>query len=73
VCQHQPPCPPADTDKENAHLVAHYPEQGWALRSDGAVLFEDTGLLLAGGQVVRPHRLQDAGRLTSEASSRSAA
>ncbi|MBN3932960.1 hypothetical protein IQ279_25700 [Streptomyces verrucosisporus] len=73
MCQHQPPCPPADTSEENARLVVHHPEQGWALRSDGAVLFEDTGLLLADGQVVLPHRLQDAGRPVPEVSGRSAA
>ncbi|MBQ0985899.1 hypothetical protein KBZ10_15520 [Streptomyces sp. F63] len=66
MCQHQPPCPPEDTSQENARLVVHHPEQGWALRSDGAVLFEDTGLLLASGQVIHPHRPQHAGHVVSE-------
>lgn len=46
--------------------MAHHPEQGWALRSDGAVLFEDTGLLLASGQVIHPHRPQQAIHVVSE-------
>ncbi|WP_101255228.1 DUF5999 family protein [Streptomyces barkulensis] len=66
MCRHTPPCPPATSPgQEAAHLIAHHPEQGWALRSDGALLFEDTGLLLADGQVILPHR--PAGPLTAAA------
>ena len=57
MCQHQPPCPPAGaTDREAAHVVASHPEQGWSLLCNGTVLFEDTGVLLPGGQSIPPHR-----------------
>ncbi|GGS97246.1 hypothetical protein GCM10010254_16390 [Streptomyces chromofuscus] len=58
MCQHQPPCPTADSaDRESARLVAHHPEQGWSLLCNGVVLFEDTGELLPDGQIIAPHRL----------------
>lgn len=57
MCQHQPPCPSADSaDRESARLVAHHPEQGWSLLCNGVLLFEDTGELLPDGQVIAPHR-----------------
>lgn len=57
MCQHQPPCPPADaTDRQAAHVVASHPEQGWSLLCNGTVLFEDTGALLPSGQSIPPHR-----------------
>ncbi|MFE6777624.1 DUF5999 family protein [Streptomyces sp. NPDC057702] len=57
MCQHQPPCPTAESaDREAAHLVAHHPEQGWSLLCNGVLLFEDTGELLPNGQVIDPHR-----------------
>ncbi|SPE47878.1 hypothetical protein SNS2_0283 [Streptomyces netropsis] len=57
MCQHQPACPSADsTDREAAHLVAHYPEQGWSLLCNGVLFFEDTGELLPDGQIIAPHR-----------------
>ena len=57
MCQHQPPCPSADSaDREAAHLVAHHPEQGWSLLCNGLLLFEDTGELLPDGQIIAPHR-----------------
>ena len=57
MCQHQPPCPPVDaTDRQAAHVVASYPEQGWSLLCNGTMLFEDTGALLPGGQSIPPHR-----------------
>ncbi|WSK11011.1 DUF5999 family protein [Streptomyces celluloflavus] len=57
MCQHQPPCPSADSsDREAAHPVAHHPEQGWSLLCNGVLLFEDTGELLPDGQVIAPHR-----------------
>lgn len=65
MCPHQPPCPSADSaDREAAHLVAHHPEQGWALLCNGVVLFEDTGELLPDGRAVAPHRPLG-GRLTA--------
>ncbi|MBZ9645354.1 DUF5999 family protein [Streptomyces sp. PSKA30] len=58
MCQHQPPCPTAESaDRESARLVAHHPEQGWSLLCNGVVLFEDTGELLPDGQAIAPHRL----------------
>ena len=57
MCQHQPPCPPADaTGRQAARVVASHPEQGWSLLCNGIVLFEDTGALLPTGQSIPPHR-----------------
>lgn len=57
MCQHQPPCPTADSaDRESARLAAHHPEQGWSLLCNGVLLFEDTGELLPDGRVIAPHR-----------------
>jgi hypothetical protein len=57
MCQHQPPCPTADSaDRESARLVAHHPEQGWSLLCNGVLLFEDTGELLPDGRVIAPRR-----------------
>ncbi|MDC2960730.1 DUF5999 family protein [Streptomyces gilvifuscus] len=57
MCQHQPPCPSADSaDRESARLLAHHPEQGWSLLCNGVLLFEDTGELLPDGQIIAPHR-----------------
>jgi hypothetical protein len=56
MCQHQPPCPPADApDCQAAHTVASHPEQGWSLLCNGVVVFEDTGVLLPNGQSIPPH------------------
>jgi hypothetical protein len=58
MCQHQPPCPPADAvDREAAHVVVSHPEQGWSLLCNGIVLFDDTGALLPDGQSIPPHQL----------------
>jgi hypothetical protein len=57
MCQHQPPCPPADaTDHDAARVVATHPEQGWSLLCNGVLLFEDTGELLPDGNSIAPHR-----------------
>lgn len=57
LCTHTPTCPSAtSSDREAAHVVAAYPEQGWSLLCNGVLLFEDTGELLPDGQVVAPHR-----------------
>jgi hypothetical protein len=57
MCQHQPPCPPADaTDHAAARAVARHPEQGWSLLCNGVLVFEDTGELLPGGRIVPPNR-----------------
>ncbi|UUN25688.1 hypothetical protein KK483_04055 [Streptomyces sp. FIT100] len=59
MCQHQPPCPSAESpDREAARRVAHHPEQGWSLLCNGVLLFEDTGELLPDGQIIAPHRPQ---------------
>ena len=53
MCDHQPPCPPADaTDHDSARLVATHPEQGWSLLCNGVVIFADTGELLPDGRVI---------------------
>ncbi len=57
MCQHQPPCPPADaSDREAAHVAASHPEQGWSLLCNGVVVFEDTGALLPDGRSIPPHQ-----------------
>ena len=57
MCQHQPPCPPADaSDREAAHVMASHPEQGWSLLCNGVVMFEDTGALLPDGRSIPPHQ-----------------
>ncbi|MCG5218744.1 DUF5999 family protein [Streptosporangium soli] len=56
MCCHQPPCPSSnESDREAAHPVASYPEQGWSLLCNGIVLFEDTGGLLPDGRSIPPH------------------
>jgi len=60
MCPHQPPCPPAEApDRDAAHTMSAHPEQGWSLLCNGVLLFEDTGELLPGGQVIAPHRPTD--------------
>lgn len=68
MCQHQPPCPSADSaDRESARLAAHHPEQGWSLLCNGVLLFEDTGELLPDGQIIAPHRPLGADRVMTAA------
>ncbi|MFJ8198666.1 DUF5999 family protein [Streptomyces sp. NPDC096152] len=54
MCSHRFSCPAADSGAP--HIVAAHPEQGWSLRCDGAIVFDDTGELLPDGRVVAPHR-----------------
>ncbi|MGW3954061.1 DUF5999 family protein [Streptomyces sp. NPDC004752] len=57
ACRHQAPCPSADSpDREAAQIIAHHPEQGWALLCNGVLVFDDTGELLPNGRVIAPHR-----------------
>ncbi len=57
MCEHQPPCPSADSiDREAARIVAAHPEQGWSRLCNGVIVFEDTGELLPNGQIVPPRR-----------------
>nr|WP_225320986.1 DUF5999 family protein [Streptomyces luteolifulvus] len=68
MCQHQPPCPTAESaDRESARLVAHHPEQGWSLLCNGVLVFEDTGELLPDGQIIAPHRPLGAGSVMTAA------
>lgn len=47
MCQHKPPCPDADSpDRDQAQLVAQAVSQGWAIRCNGLMIFDDTGALL---------------------------
>lgn len=60
TCRHSPACPSAEaSDREAAHTVANYPQQGWSLLCNGVLLFEDTGELLPNGEVIAPHRPTD--------------
>jgi hypothetical protein len=55
MCEHQPPCPPADaSDHAAARVVARHADQGWSLLCNGVVLFEDTGELLPNRQIIPP-------------------
>lgn len=68
MCQHQPPCPTADSaDRESARLTAHHPEQGWSLLCNGVLLFEDTGELLPDGRIIAPHRPSASSAVTAAA------
>lgn len=59
-CRHSPACPSAEaSDREAAHTIANYPQQGWSLLCNGVLLFEDTGELLPNGDVIAPHRPTD--------------
>lgn len=61
MCSHQSSCPSADrterSHRDDAHIVSAHPEQGWYLLCDGAIAFDDTGVLLPDGRVVAPHRV----------------
>jgi hypothetical protein len=57
MCPHMPQCPNVHaTDREAARAVSSHPEQGWTLLCNGIVIFEDTGELLPGGEIIEPHR-----------------
>ena len=57
MCEHLPPCPPAEAvDRDAARVVSCHPEQGWSLLCNGVIVFEDTGELLPDGTCVAPHR-----------------
>ena len=58
MCQHQPPCPPADAaDHDAARVIADHLEQGWVLLCNGIVRFDDDGELLPDGRAIAPHRV----------------
>ncbi|WP_372412672.1 DUF5999 family protein [Streptomyces luteireticuli] len=57
TCPHSPACPSAQaSDREAAHPVITYPQQGWGLCCNGIIRFEDTGLLLPDGSIIPPYR-----------------
>jgi hypothetical protein len=57
MCEHAPACPSAEApDHEAAALVAVHPDQGWALRCNGVLTFDDTGELLPDGTIIAPRR-----------------
>lgn len=57
MCVHQPSCPDFHaTDRDAAHVLVTYPEQGWSLLCNGIVLFEDTGELLPDGHAIDARR-----------------
>ena len=57
MCQHQPPCPAADSiDREAARVDVHYSEQGWSRLCNGIIAFDDTGDLMPDGSIIAPHR-----------------
>jgi len=59
MCPHRPPCPSSDAvDRDAARVIASHPEQGWNLRCNGVVSFEDEGDLLPDGRVVPPQPLE---------------
>jgi hypothetical protein len=61
MCPHTPPCPDAQApDREAARTIVSHPEQGWSLLCNGMIVFDDTGELLPGGDVIAPHRPTDA-------------
>jgi Family of unknown function (DUF5999) len=57
MCRHQPPCPSSEAaDRDAARVVASHPEQGWSLRCNGVVSFDDEGDLLPDGRIIQPQR-----------------
>lgn len=55
MCQHQPPCPPAEApDHVRARVAVDHPEQGWSLLCNGVVVFDDGGQLLPDGRAIAP-------------------
>jgi hypothetical protein len=46
ACPHQPACPAAESlDARAARVVSDHWEQGWALLCNGALVFDDEGML----------------------------
>jgi hypothetical protein len=58
MCRHYPTCPAADAaDRDAALVVSSHPEQGWSLRCNGVVSFDDEGDLLPDGSSIPPQRV----------------
>jgi hypothetical protein len=57
MCDHQPPCPPAEAvDRDAARVVTSHFDQGWSLLCNGVIVFDDMGALLPDGRSVEPPR-----------------
>ncbi|WP_371792279.1 DUF5999 family protein [Streptomyces sp. NBC_01471] len=57
MCRHKSPCPAAMApDREQAEVLGRDSVLGWALLCNGVIVFDDTGCLLADGQIIAPHR-----------------
>ena len=57
MCRHYPTCPSSEAaDRDAARVVASHPEQGWSLRCNGVVSFDDEGDLLPDGRIIEPQR-----------------
>ena len=57
MCRHQPTCPTADaSDRDAARIVSSHPEQGWNLRCNGVLTFDDTGELPPDGRIIAPRK-----------------
>jgi hypothetical protein len=53
MCEHQPPCPAADSPRGAwAKIIACHPEQGWYLLCNRIVLFDDGGEILPDGRII---------------------
>jgi len=56
MCQHQTPCPTVESvDRDAARTIAAFPEQGWSLLCNGAILFDDNGEVLPDGTIIASH------------------
>lgn len=66
MCVHEPRCPDADSsDREAAVVTASCPQDGYTIRCNGVIMFEDTGGILPNGELIAPHRaMADAGAST---------
>ncbi|MFF3730766.1 DUF5999 family protein [Streptomyces sp. NPDC002476] len=62
MCQHHPPCPGPDApDYERAKVTDRVYVQGWARLCNGAILFDDFGVLLPDGHITESRRVALAG------------
>ena len=57
MCSHRPPVPARPTTGTATPPAPSpvHPEQGWSLLCNGVIMFDDTGEILPGGQVIPPH------------------
>lgn len=51
------PCPSGmSPDRKHARVLGRDSLSGWARLCNGVIVFDDTGCLLATGQIIPPHR-----------------